>query len=84
MNNIAFVEASRFLAERVLREGGASAHDQIRYGFRLATARWPANEELDIIASAHRSFLHHFQSDAAGAAKLLKTGERPRDASLTT
>lgn len=82
MNNIAFVEASRFLAERVLREGGATAEDQIRYGFHLATARWPVSEELEIIADAHRSFLQRFQHDAAGAAKLLKTGERPRDASL--
>lgn len=82
MNNIAFVEASRFLAERVLREGGATSEDQIRYGFFLTTARSPSSEELDIIADTHRSFLLRFRNDAAGAAKLLETGERPRDTSL--
>jgi hypothetical protein len=82
MNNVAFVEASRFLAERMLREGGASAEDQIRHGFLLVTARPPASDELAVIAGAHESFLDRFQHDLAGAMKLLATGEAPRDSSL--
>ena len=54
MNNVAFVEASRFLAERMLREGGDEPREQIRYGFMLATARPPSAEELSVIADAHR------------------------------
>jgi len=82
MNNVAFVEASRFLAERVLREGGVNVEEQIHYGFMLTTARPASRQELRIIADAHESFLDRFQKDRAGAAKLLATGEQPRDPSL--
>jgi hypothetical protein len=82
MNNIAFVEASRFLAERMLHEGGPTAKQQIRYGFLLTTSRPPAHKEFSIIAEAHKSFVKHFCHDPAGAAKLLGTGEQPRDESL--
>jgi cytochrome c553 len=82
MNNVAFVEASRFLAERMVREGGDTDEQRIRFGFQLVTARQPSSEELSILSSAHASFLSRFQSDPAGAKKLLATGERPREESL--
>jgi hypothetical protein len=82
MNNVAFVEASRFLAERMLREGDSDPRGQIRYGFTLATARQPSAEELSVIADAHASFLKSFRRNPAGAKKLLATGEGPRDTSL--
>jgi hypothetical protein len=82
MNNVAFVEASRFFAERVLREGGTEAAEQIRYAFRLATARLPSEEELSVLVDAHRTFLNQFQNDLTGAAGLLATGEGARDTSF--
>ncbi len=82
MNNVAFVEASRFLAERMLQEGGATADERIRYGFQLVTARQPTSDEYSILTGAHASFLERFQHDPADATKLLATGERPRDPSL--
>ncbi len=82
MNNVAFVEASRFLAERMLREGGTTADERIRYGFLIVAARQPSADEHSILAGAHASFLDRFQHDPAGAKKLLATGERPRDESL--
>jgi hypothetical protein len=84
MNNVAFVEASRGLAERMLHEGGEKPRDQIRYGFTLATAREPAPSELRVITEAHASFLKGFRADPSSAAKLLATGEAPRDAKLNT
>jgi hypothetical protein len=82
MNNVAFIEASRFLAERILREGGKTPREQIKYGFVLATSRAPSKAELKVVADTHRSFLERFQSDLDGATKLLTTGEAPRDSSL--
>ena len=41
MNEPQFVEASRALAERTLREGGPTTDDRLTYMFRLATARRP-------------------------------------------
>jgi hypothetical protein len=82
MNNVAFVEASRFLAERMLREGGTAADDQILYGFQIVAARAPSSDELRVVADAYKSFLQRFEHDTQGAAKLLSTGEHPRDPAL--
>jgi hypothetical protein len=82
MNNVTFVEASRFLAERMLREAGDDAKRQIRHGFLLATARQPSKAEASLLASAHLSFVKRFRQDTEGAAGLLAVGEKPRDQSL--
>ncbi|MBI3464853.1 MAG: DUF1553 domain-containing protein, partial [Planctomycetes bacterium] len=82
MNNVTFVEASRFLAERMLREAGDDAQQQIRHGFLLATARQPSSAESALLTHAHCSFVERFRRDAKGAARLLTVGEKPRDESL--
>ena len=82
MNNVTFVEASRFLAERILREAGDEPQQQIRHGFLIAMARPPSSEEAAVLESAHRSFLERFQQDAEGSKGLLSVGEKPRDESL--
>ena len=82
MSNVTFVEASRFLAERMLSEADADPRAKIRHGFVIATAREPTDEELAVLASAHRTFLEQFWQDEAAAASLLSVGEAPRDPSL--
>jgi hypothetical protein len=82
VNNITFVEASRFLAERMLHEGGDEASTQLRYGFRLATGRDPSDQEFLVLTRAHQSFLGRFELDQPGVAGLLSVGEKPRDESL--
>lgn len=79
MNNVVFVEAARFMAERMLREGGDRP---LEFGFQLATARQPAPEELQLIRQAHAGFLARYRDAPGEAERLLKTGERPRDVSL--
>lgn len=84
MNNIAFVEASRFLAERMLRDGGDNVGGQIAYGFQLATGRKPNGQESRLLAHAHQLFSQQFEGNdgAAAALKLLSVGEKPRDKTL--
>jgi mono/diheme cytochrome c family protein len=81
-NNITFVEASRFLAQRMLRETGDDPREQIHHGFVLAMARNPSAEESSLLERAHRSFLERFRHDAKGAGRLVTVGEKPRDESL--
>ena len=81
-NNVTFVEASRFLAERMLREASEEVEAQIRHGFRLVTAREPSTEELAVLGHAHALFLKRFEQDADGDIGLLEVGEKPRDESL--
>ncbi|MCI0540341.1 MAG: PSD1 and planctomycete cytochrome C domain-containing protein, partial [Verrucomicrobiales bacterium] len=49
LNDPQFVEASRAFAQRILLEGGDSIDSRIAYGFRLATARAPAAEEIYVL-----------------------------------
>jgi hypothetical protein len=82
MNNKTFVEAARFLAERMLREGGQTPREQLILGYRLATARRPTDRELGLLGEAHREMLSQYRKDSAAAKLLLATGEKPRDVSL--
>ncbi len=71
MNDITFVEAARELARRMMREGGATPDDRLRFGFRLATAREPRPDELQILRRGFDKNLQAYQKDLAAAAQLL-------------
>jgi hypothetical protein len=78
MNNVAFVEASRMMAERILREGGGTLDQQIAYGFRLAIARYPNSRELKLLKEVYDEFLSTYEDDRSAADRLLTVGEFPR------
>ncbi len=79
MNDRTFVEASRMLAARMMREGGA---DPIGYGFRLVTSRQPTDKEMSVLTRGYAYYLDRFTKDEASAAKLIAEGDAPVDASL--
>jgi len=82
LNDVTFVEASRVLAERVLKGKETSDDDRLTKAFRLVLARKPSAAELKVLRGAlahHRKF---YQQDPQAALKLLKVGERPRDEKL--
>lgn len=81
MNNITFVESSRFLAERMLQHSADDA-TAIRFGFRQLMAREPDEQELKLLVAACADFEQGFQQDHKAALKLLNVGEKPRDSSL--
>lgn len=78
MNNVAFVEASRLMAERILREGGKSLETQISYGVRVCISRHPRLKELNVLRDVYGDFLAEFNANEAAAEKLLSVGEFPR------
>ena len=82
MNNVAFVEAARFLAERILREADADSASQIRRGFRIVTGRLPRPAESEPLAKAYDQFLDYFAKNPMEAPKLLAIGEAARDKKL--
>jgi hypothetical protein len=82
MNDVTFIEASRMLAQRMMKEGGATAGDRIAFAFRLATARAPNDRERVILTNALQYDLDRFQTDPAAAVKLISQGDSPRDPSL--
>ncbi|MBS1830015.1 MAG: DUF1553 domain-containing protein [Acidobacteria bacterium] len=82
MNDVTYLEASRKMAERMMREGGASPVDRIAYGFRLATARMPRDKEAGVLLAGFRNQLDFYQTHSEAATKLLSQGDSPRDEQL--
>jgi Protein of unknown function (DUF1553)/Concanavalin A-like lectin/glucanases superfamily/Protein of unknown function (DUF1549) len=82
MNDPAYVEAARALAQRVLREGGKDDKSRIAYTFRLATARTPTGKESGVLRALLSKERAGFARDPKAAAALLTVGESKRDASL--
>jgi len=70
MNAPQFVEASRGLAMKMLSVGEA-VDEQIRIGFRLATAREPSAKEMEILTAAYQRQLGYFESSQEKAAAYL-------------
>ncbi len=82
LNDVTFVEAARALAERVLTRDGDTVDARIETAFRLATARKPTTIERNVLAQSLARLQQEYRDDKEAAAKLLKTGESPRNEKL--
>ncbi len=81
MNDVTFVEAARFTAQRMMKEAGPSSADRLRHGFRLITGRAPSKPEQDVLAASLAYHLDYF-ADSAKAEALLKMGDTRPDPAL--
>ncbi len=54
LNDPTYVEASRAMAQRAIREGGKDVDSRLSYAFRLATARKPTDKESKSAARVAR------------------------------
>jgi hypothetical protein len=82
MNDVTFVEAARFLGERMLKEGGAARDDHLRHGFRLAAGRRPSPVEETILRQSLEFHLGYFGREEARATAYLTHGDTPPDPRL--
>jgi len=79
MNNKTFVEASRFLAERMMKPKGQGPRQRIAEAFRRVTSRDPRKAELDLLINDFQFYQKDFQKNPKAAKRLISLGERPRD-----
>ena len=75
LNDPVYVEAARCLAQRILREGGASAAQRVSYAFRLAVGRRPTKQEEQILVGIYEQQLKEFQVNKEAAMALVTLGE---------
>ncbi len=81
LNDPAFVEAARVMAQRVIAE--SSGDDaRIEQAFRLATARAPTREEKGILRGRLKKLRVEYAAEPAAAKALAATGEAVRPADL--
>jgi len=82
LNDPQFVEASRFLAERTIKEGGDDVESRINYVFETMTGRSPSSGELQTLSSRLEDELLYFKERPEAAIDYLKVGEAHRDAEI--
>jgi mono/diheme cytochrome c family protein len=82
MNDPTYVEASRKLAERMMKEGGATAEDRVAFAFKRATARAPRDKEMAVLKRVFESQRERFAKDKPAAERFLRIGESARDEKL--
>lgn len=74
LNDPTFIEASKFVAARMMQLGGATPADQLVYGFRLVTGRKPGEQEHALLQKMYSEELENFKKYPAKAQKLLAVG----------
>jgi hypothetical protein len=70
LNDPVYVEAAQALARRIDREGGKTAAEKVRYGFRLCLARTAAEAEASRLAQLYEHTRARFAKNPAEARKL--------------
>jgi hypothetical protein len=82
LNDVAYVEAARRLAQLMLAEGGNRAEDRLISAFRRATARWPEKAELQALLRGLERYRQMFRNDPEAARRLVHHGDSSVDERL--
>lgn len=82
MNDTTYVEAARFMAQRMLTEGGSKAEERLAFGLRLAAGRRPDEAEMRVLLNNLGSQRSYFSSHSKEAAQVLAVGTKPNDKRL--
>ena len=83
LNDPQFVEASRVMAEQLIRTETEEVQ-RLEKLFRLLTGRKPDAVEREMLQDFYRQELDHFDRDKTAALAFLTNGEHDRDQSLNT
>jgi Protein of unknown function (DUF1553) len=84
LNDEMYIETARKFAERMVKEGGASEDERLRWAMRLATSRPATEQEVKILEQGLDRRLVQYRADPTSAEKLLAAGESPRDKAIDT
>ncbi len=82
MNDVTYIETSRLLAERMLKEGGATPRDRLAWAFRSVTSRMASAAELDILLRNWNRQVEYYAGRPQETGNLLSVGERKNDEKL--
>ncbi len=78
MNDVAFLEASRKLAERMITEGGATPEGRIDRAYELLLSRPPKLAEQRIVLAALAKFEASYSNNSKSAEEFVSYGESSR------
>jgi len=82
LNDVAFVEAARALAQRIMQGPHMAPEARLAAAFQAATARRPLPEELAILKGGFQDHLARFRRDPRAARAFIAVGESACDPRL--
>ena len=82
LNEVTYVEAARVLAERMVREGGATPADRIRWAFQQVTCRAPQATEVGVLEKGLNARLNRYKTLHDSAKDLASQGASKPDAAI--
>jgi mono/diheme cytochrome c family protein len=77
LNDPTYVEAARVFAARIVKEGGRSFEDRLRWAYARALAREPRPEETRILADLYAKHRAGYEANRRAAERLLTVGQAP-------
>lgn len=82
MNDVTYVEASRLLAQRMLKEGGATPATRLSLGFQLVLSRVPTAQEIQVLSKGLDARIAKYRANPGEADKILAQGDKAPDPKL--
>jgi mono/diheme cytochrome c family protein len=82
MNDVTFIEAARFVGQRMMREAGPDPNARLAYGFRLITSRNPTEAEKAVLRGNLQYHLDYFAGKPERVKAYLSQGDSPPDPKL--
>ncbi len=82
LNDPTYVEAARAFAVRILKDGGKTDEERLRWAWKQALARDPRQEEVATARVLVEKHLAQYKNDRPAAEALLKTGFAPVPADM--
>jgi hypothetical protein len=82
MNDPQWVEASRALAERLIKQAGKQPDQRIQYLSELVLSHDPSPQMESVLQRSLNQMQEHYAADPAAAHDLIAVGEKPRDGAI--
>lgn len=82
MNDVQWVEASRVLAERLIREGGKEPEQRIQYLSEILLSRDPSPRMESVLERSLKQMEEHYSADPKAAHDLIAVGEKQRNPTI--
>ena len=62
----------------MIKQGGSTPQERIKFAFRLATARYPTSNESQVLYDSLEYAMGRFKAQPEASVKYLSVGEYPR------
>jgi Protein of unknown function (DUF1553)/Protein of unknown function (DUF1549)/Planctomycete cytochrome C/Concanavalin A-like lectin/glucanases superfamily len=82
MNDPQWVEASRALAERLIKQGGKQPEQRIQYLSELVLSHNPSPQMASVLEQSLTQMQQHYAADPGAAHDLVSVGEKPHDPAI--